>query len=81
MPAPLNLIYPALMRVQEVGYRTKMTAEQLKQAEIQLVTALETQLLEVALEISFYRDTFYENWEAQMSYQQASDYLYHLLTL
>jgi len=69
------------MRVQEVGYRTKMTAEQLKQAEIQLVTALQTQLLEVALEISFYRDTFYENWEAQKEYRRAIKYLYYLLTL
>jgi hypothetical protein len=69
------------MRVQEVGYRTKMTAEQLKQAEIQLVTALKTQLLEVALDISFYRDTFYENWEAQKEYWRAIKYLYYLLTL
>lgn len=57
-----------------------MTAEQLKQAEIQLMTALETQMAAVALDISFYKEMLEANREAQMSYQQASDYLYHLLT-
>jgi hypothetical protein len=80
MPAPLNLIYPAFARVQETGRRAEMTAQQLKQAEIQLMTALETQMAAVALKISFYREMLDANWEAQKEYQHAGDYLYHLLT-
>lgn len=80
MPAPLNMIYPAFARVQETGRRAEATAEQLKQAEIQLITALETQLVAIAVRISFYKEMLEANREAQMRYQHASDYLYHLLT-
>lgn len=80
MPAPLNVIYPAFARVQDTGRRAVMTAQQLKQAEVQLMNALKTQLTAVALEISFYKEMLDANWEAQKEYQHAGDYLYHLLT-
>jgi hypothetical protein len=80
MPAPLALIYPAFARVQDAGRRAEMTAQQLKQAEVQLITALKTQMISVALDISFYKEMLDANWEAQKEYQHASDYLYYLLT-
>jgi len=81
MPAPYHIVHAAFARVQETGRIAERTAESLKQAEIQLITAMETQLASIALRVSFYKEMLEANREAQVRYQHAGDYLYHLLTV
>jgi len=80
MPAPLSNIRAAFALVQQTGHQAEMAARNLKQAEIQLMNALETQLIDVALRISYYKEIMEENRIAQAKYQHASDMLYHLMT-